>query len=118
MVSVGRSVRSHVCADLLSTREGSPSKGGCICTPLTPPGSATALSAFVISKTVVSGQKPRERQLNTKVCGSKSAIFLFFLLTTTMFNNDISQTVQVLTVILARNDPYHNAELYDQSASS
>ena len=32
-----RSVRSYVCAELLSTREGSPSKGGCICTPLTPP---------------------------------------------------------------------------------
>ena len=27
VVSVGRSVRSYVCADLLSTREGSPSKG-------------------------------------------------------------------------------------------
>ena len=38
MVSVGRSVRSYVCADLLSTREGSPSKGRCICTtPLDPP---------------------------------------------------------------------------------
>ena len=35
MVSVGRSVRSYVCADLLSTREGSPSKRGCICIPLT-----------------------------------------------------------------------------------
>ena len=44
-VSVGRSVHSYVCTDLLrlSTREGSPSKGGsgCICTPLTPPESAT-----------------------------------------------------------------------------
>ena len=28
MVGVGRSVRSYVCAGLLSTREGSPSKGG------------------------------------------------------------------------------------------
>ena len=37
MVGVGRSVRSYVCAGLLSTREGSPSKGGCICTPLPPP---------------------------------------------------------------------------------
>ena len=37
VVSVGCSVRSYVCADLLSTCEGSPSKGGCICTPLTPP---------------------------------------------------------------------------------
>ena len=34
MVSVGRSVRSYVCADLLSTREGSPLKEGRICTPL------------------------------------------------------------------------------------
>ena len=42
MVGVGRSVRSYVCVGLLSTREGNPSKGGCICTPLTPPGSATA----------------------------------------------------------------------------
>ena len=44
MVSVGRGVRSYICTDLLSTREGSPSKGGCKCTPLTPPpppGSAT-----------------------------------------------------------------------------
>ena len=38
MVSMGRSVHSYICADLLSTREGSPSKGGgCICTPLPPP---------------------------------------------------------------------------------
>ena len=28
---------SYVCAGLLSKREGNPSKGGCICTPLTPP---------------------------------------------------------------------------------
>ena len=45
---------------------------------------------------------PRGRQqLNKKVCGSKSAIFVI-LVTTTMFNNDISQTVEVLTVIFAR----------------
>ena len=36
---------------------------------------ASSLSAFVISKTHISGQKPRGRQLNTKVCGSESAIF-------------------------------------------
>ena len=36
---------------------------------------ASSLSAFVISKTHISGQKPRERQLNAKVCDSKSAIF-------------------------------------------
>ena len=38
MVIVGRSVRSYVCADLLSTstREGSPSKGGVQMHPLPP----------------------------------------------------------------------------------
>ena len=30
----------------------------------------------MISKTHISGQKPRGRQLNKKVCGSKSAIFV------------------------------------------
>ena len=34
--SVGCSVRSYVCADLLSTREGSPSKGG-LQEPMEPP---------------------------------------------------------------------------------
>ena len=43
---------------------------------------ASSLSAFVISKTHISGQKPRGRRINTKVCVSKSAIFviLSFLL--------------------------------------
>ena len=36
---------------------------------------ASSLSAFVISKTHISGQKPRGRQLNAEVCGSESAIF-------------------------------------------
>ena len=36
---------------------------------------ASSLSAFVISKTHISGQRPRRRQLNSKVCDSKSAIF-------------------------------------------
>ena len=36
---------------------------------------ASSLSAFVISKTHVSGQKPRGRQLNAKVCDGKSALF-------------------------------------------
>ena len=48
MVSVGHSVHSYVqCADLLSTREGSPSKGGYICTPLNPPGSTTEWDKIV-----------------------------------------------------------------------
>ena len=42
----------------------------------------------------VTAQKPRGRQLNAKV---------FFHFKTTMFSNDISKTVQVLTVILAQN---------------
>ena len=37
MVSVGRSVRSYICADLLNTREGSPSKGGVHLHPPYPP---------------------------------------------------------------------------------
>ena len=36
------------------------------------PSSSTA---FMINKTHVVTQKPRGRQLNTKVCGSESAIF-------------------------------------------
>ena len=67
----------------------------------------------MISKTHISGQKPRGRQLNKKVCGSKSAIFvilsfflsffLCFFVQTTLSNNDNSKTVQALTLILARN---------------
>ena len=61
---------------------------------------------MIISKTQISAQKQRGRQLNAKVCGSESAIFLIFLsffLQTTMFNNNILKTVQVLTVILSQN---------------
>ena len=61
----------------------------------------------MISKTPISGQKPHGGQLNTKVCDSKSAIFLFlpFFLSCYDFcsNNDNSKTVQALTLILARN---------------
>ena len=72
---------------------------------------ASSLSAFVISKTHISGHKPYGRQLNKKVCGSKSAIFvilssfffLSFFVQTTLSNNDNSKTVQALTFILARN---------------
>ena len=53
---------------------------------------ASSLSAFVINKTHIVTQKPRGRQLNAKVCGSKNAIFLILLLQTTMFNNDILKT--------------------------
>ena len=39
----------------------------------------SSLSAFVISKTHIVAQMPRGRQLNAKVCGSKSAIFRILL---------------------------------------
>ena len=55
----------------------------------------------MISKTHISAQKPRGRQLNAKVCGSQSAILSRNK--TTKFNNDISKMVQVLTIILSQN---------------
>ena len=55
MVDVGCSVRSYVCADLLSTHEGSPSKGGAFAPPLSPPGSATE----VFTQTLSSGSALR-----------------------------------------------------------
>ena len=67
---------------------------------------ASSLSAFLISKTHISGQKLRGRQLNTKVCGSKSTIFRILSslrLFSCFSNNDNSKTVQALTLILARN---------------
>ena len=42
----------------------------------------SSLSAFMISKTHTGAQKPHGRQLNTKVCGSKSAIFCLLCSTT------------------------------------
>ena len=41
---------------------------------------ACTLNAFVISKIHMVAQKPRGRQLNAKVCGSESAIFLLLSL--------------------------------------
>ena len=54
---------------------------------------ASSLSAFVISKTPISGQKPRGRQLNAKVCDSKSAIFRILLsfFVTTFVQTTITQ---------------------------
>ena len=63
---------------------------------------ASSLSAFLISKIHKSGQKPRGRQLNANVCGSKSAI-LRLLCSDHFSNNDNSKTVQALTLILAQN---------------
>ena len=63
---------------------------------------ASSLSSFMISKTHKIGQKPRGRQLNAKVCVSKSAIFLI-LCSDHWLNDDNSKTARVLTLILARN---------------
>ena len=54
---------------------------------------ASFLSAFVSSKTHICGQKSRGRQINTKVCVSKSAIFviLSFFLVTTFVQTTISR---------------------------
>ena len=60
---------------------------------------ASSLSAFMISKTHISGQKPRGRKLNAKV----SFFVVFFLRYDFCSNNDNSKTVQALTLILARN---------------
>ena len=58
---------------------------------------ASSLSAFVISKTHISGQKPHGRQLNKKVCGTKNAIFvLSFFLQTTFSNNNNSNGSLIL----------------------
>ena len=67
----------------------------------------------MIRKTHISAQKARGRQLNAKVCGSESAIFLI-LVKTTKFNNDISQ----IPSFYHKTDAYHSAELYNDSASS
>ena len=68
------------------------------------------LSGFMISKVHIVAQKPYRRQLNTKVCSSKSAISVI-LVTITMFNTDNSKTVEVLTIILKWNWylPQHGA---------
>ena len=53
------------------------------------------LSSFMISKTHIAAEKPRERQLNA----SESATFVIsFFIMTTMFSNE---KVQLFTVILA-----------------
>ena len=71
---------------------------------------ASSLSTFVISKTLISGQKPRGRQLNAKVCDSKSifrllsSFFLsFFVHYDLCSNNDNSKMVQALTMMIAQN---------------
>ena len=47
----------------------------------------SSLSAFMISKTPTAAQKSHGRQLNAKVCGSKSAIF------------DVHSSAQLLSIV-------------------
>ena len=49
---------------------------------------ASSLSAFVISKTRIGGQKPHRKTARHKCAVMKVAFFVFFLVKTTMFNND------------------------------
>ena len=82
---------------------------------------ASSLSAFAISKTHTSGQKPRGRQLNTKVAVMKVLFFLFFLIF--LLRPRCSTTISGKRFIYSSSfqhetDPYHNEELYNQSASS
>ena len=64
---------------------------------------ASSLSAFVISKTHINGQKLRERQLNAKCAIAKVSFFVFFLRHDFCSNIDNSKTVQALTLILVQN---------------
>ena len=78
--------------------------GAILCTTL----STNMLKAYLRAQAFFSAQqvvkKPCRRKPKTKVCGSKSAIFVILpSLLITMFNNDNSKKVQVLTVILAQN---------------
>ena len=61
------------------------------------PPQASSLNAFVISKTRIVAQKPRGRQLNAKVCGSKSQCHLSLRL---LFKQ---RKFQALTLNLAQN---------------
>ena len=65
---------------------------------------ASSLSAFLISKAQIIGRKPRGRQLNAKVCGSKlSTIFRILLCSDYLPNNDNSKTTEAPTLISAQN---------------
>ena len=58
----------------------------------------------MISKTHISVQKLRGRQLNAKVCGSESAIYLTeFSLCSDLASYPGSRWAGVFTLILARN---------------
>ena len=76
----------------------------------------------MISKTHISAQRPRGRQLNTKVCGSESAIFSFFFLSF-LLRPQSSTTISrkrfnYSPSFYHKTDAYHSADLYNHSVSS
>ena len=80
---------------------------------------SSSLSAFMISKTHISAQKIRGRQLNAEVCGSESAIFLLSFLFRPLSQTTISRKrFKFSPQFYHESDAYHSAELYNHSASS
>ena len=81
---------------------------------------SSSLSPFMISKTHISAQKPRGRQLNAKVCGCESAIFrlLSFLLRPQSSTTISRERFKYSPSFYHKTDAYHSAELYNPSASS
>ena len=76
----------------------------------------------MISKTHISAQNPPRRQLNAKVCGSESAIFLILL---SFFRPQSSTTISLKRFkymyspsFYHKTDAYHSTELYNHSVSS
>ena len=69
----------------------------------------------MVSKTYVSAQMQRGRQLNAKVCGSECAIFLILL---SFFRPQSSTTISLMRFKYSlsfyhKTDAYHSAELYN-----
>ena len=78
----------------------------------------SSLSLFMISKTHISAQQPRGRQLNAKVCGCKSAIFLILRYDHFVHTTITRKRFKYSPSFHHKTDDYHSAELYDHSASS
>ena len=79
----------------------------------------SSLSIFMIWKTHIVSQKPRERQPNAKVCGSESAIFLILTSLQLSFKQrslENGSSAHHFSTKLMLN--YHSAELYNHSVSS
>ena len=71
----------------------------------------------MISKTHISAQKPRGRQLNTKVCGSENAIFLLSLFRPLSQTTISRKRFKLSPSFYHETDAYHSAELYNHALS-